>query len=274
MHDIDRVLLEHESVAQEGEDEQFLFEDELGEQEEFFEQEDELEGQLREEEHEHSLSETQEIELANQALEIGSEEELEQFLSELFKQTTDPAGRFGRSKTGRQLAGMLKQAAVQALPAVGGAVAGRAGSSTRKSLADAATCFGLEPEAMTAEEGEFELGRQFVRFADCATRHARRLFNSAPPEHVARRAVTSAARRHAPGLPLRKVLAAPPTRRPTMVMSSAPGAPRQTGPGRRLAATRATPGRSGARCRSCGSPLTATSGRWVLRGNAVVLLAN
>ena len=147
MHDIDRVLLESPQVS-EGEEEQFLFEDEL-------EQEGEFEDKL---EDEHSLSEAQ-------------------FVADLMRSVGDPAGRFARSKTGRHLAGMLKQAATQALP-----VAGAAHGPTWQ---DSARCFGLDPETISSEDEEFQLGRNFVRFAECAARQAQRRFNSAPPQQVA-----------------------------------------------------------------------------------------
>ena len=253
MHDIDRVLLESPQVS-EGEEEQFLFEDEL-------EQETELEDEL---EHEHSLSETQEVELANQILESTSEHELEQFVGDLMRSVADPAGRFARSKTGRYLAGMLKRAATEALP-VGGATPG-------PSWQDSARYFGVDPEAMSSEDEEFQLGRNFVRFAECAARQAQRRFNSAPPQQVARQALSTAARHHAPGLPVRRIATAAPARRPAVVAAASPRPQRPAGNGRPVIGRPAGSGRNAVRCQSCGSPLTATSGRWVLRGNAVVLI--
>lgn len=252
MHDIDRVLLESPQVS-EGEEEQFLFEDEL-------EQENEFEEEL---EHEHTLSEAQEVELANQLLESATEQELEQFVGELLRSVADRAGRFARSKTGRHLAGMLKQAATQALPL--------AAAPHGPSWQDSARCFGLEPETMASEDGEFQLGRHFVNFAECAARQALRRFNSAPPQQVARQAVTTAARLHAPGLPVRRVIGAAPARR-AAVVAAGPGPQRPTTNGRHAIGRTVDSGRSAVQCQSCGSPLTATSGRWVLRGNAVVLI--
>lgn len=275
MHDIDRVQLEQPEVAHEDEDEQFLFEDEADEQEDeqFFEHEQEDEVH----EHEHGLSETQEIELANQVLEIGSEQELEQFLGDFLRTAADKAGRFARSKTGRQLGGILKNAAIQALPVVGRALGGPSGARAGRNLGDAARCFGLQQEALSGDDAEFELARHYLNFADCATRRALRRFNSAPPQQVARQAATMAARRHAPGLPLPRVLAAPPLRRIALASAGAsspsrrPGPPRN-GQARRVPESGAASTRPAPQCSSCGSPLTGTSGRWVLRGNGVVLL--
>jgi hypothetical protein len=264
MHDIDRVMLEAPAELQEDEDEdEQFFEDE---DEQFFEQEDEFGN-----EHEHSLSEAQEIELANHVLEVGSPQELEQFVGDLLTAAADSAGRFARSKTGRQLGGILKQAAAQAVPAVSGALGAGEGETNGRPLGAAARLFGVQQENMTNEDKEFELARHFVRFADCATRQAVKRMNSAPPSQVARRAVTKAARRHAPGLPLQRILSAPPSRRVAMT-----SAPRSVSPRRRGVPSGANRigSHAGATCRACGTPLTASSGRWVVRGNTVVLLAD
>jgi hypothetical protein len=293
MHDIDRVLLETAGTAQEDEDEQFFeqgaeqfFEQE---DEQYFEQEDEQYFEQEDEQsfeqeggHEHALSEAQEIELANQAMEVGSEQELEQFLGDILKLATDQVGRFARSNTGRQLGGILKKAAIQALPVVGRAVAGPTGARAGSALGRAAHCFGLEMEAMNPEDREFELARRFVRLADCATRQALKRLNTAPPKLVAKRAATAAARRHAPGLALRSVLTAPPLRRTAVTAAPVPRVSRDGAGVHRVATTtrrapRHVAGPAGAtrvvaRCHSCGGPLTTRSGRWVMRGDAVVLL--
>jgi hypothetical protein len=275
MHDIDRVLLEAPSSEQEQEDEQFL-----EQEDEQFLFEDEAEHE-HEHEHEHVLTEAQEVELANELLEVGSEQSLEHFISDLFSAAADRAGRFARSRTGRQLGGILKQAALKSLPVigagVGGSVAGQRGERAGRALGNAARCFGVDLEGMTAEDREFELARHFVRLGDCATRQALQQLNSGPPAHVARRAMTLATRRHAPGLPLNRILTAPPMRRippaePSLAaepVPQAPAAPRRA----RSAAAGVAPRSTGA-CPSCGSPLGGRTGRWIKRGNAVVLLSD
>lgn len=278
MHDIDRVLLETPSAEQEQEDEQFL---EQEDEQFLFEDEGELEHEGGHEyEHEHMLTEAQEVELANELLEVTSEQSLEHFIGDLFSAAADQAGRFARSRTGRQLGGILKQAALKSLPVigagVGGAVAGQRGERAGRAVGNAARCFGVNLEGMTAEDREFELARHFVRLGDCATRQALRQLNSAPPAHVARRAVTVASRRHAPGLPLNRILGAPPMRRippPEPALAAEPVPQSPVAPRRaRSAATGVAPRSNGA-CPSCGSPLGGRTGRWIKRGNAVVLLS-
>jgi len=76
------------------------------------------------------LSDEQEIELASELLEVTDEQELEQFLSNLISTIGGAVGQFARSDTGRALGGVLKDAARQALPIVGRAV-GQWASPTR-----------------------------------------------------------------------------------------------------------------------------------------------
>ncbi len=270
MHDIDRVLLEAPAPAQESEEEQYFeYEDEQS-----FAGEDEFGN-----EHEHSLTEAEEIELANQVLEVSSPQELEQFVGDLLTAAADPAGRFARSKTGRQLGGILRQAAAEAVPAVSDALTGSQGETNGRSLGAAARLFGVQQEGMSGEEKEFELARHFVRFADCATRQAVKRMNSAPPLQVARHAVSRAAERHAPGLSLQRILSGAPARRAVMTSAAGSfGSRSRNVPARASRGVPALASRGGSRvaakCTACGSPLTANSGRWVVRGNTVVLLAD
>jgi hypothetical protein len=150
------------------------------------------------------LGEVAETELAMELLEVGSEAELEQFLGNLFKRVGQSAGRFMNSSTGRALGGVLKNVAKKALPVAGGALGsivpgvGTAIGSTLGSMAS--RLFEVELETLGEEEAEFEAARRFVRFAGSAARNATAAPRTAPPQAVARAAVVSAARRHAPGL--------------------------------------------------------------------------
>ena len=154
-------------------------------------------------EYEAPLSEEQETELAAELLEIGSEQELEQFLGNVFRSV----GGFLKSPVGRALGGVLKNVAKKALPMVGGAlgsmVAPGIGTAVGSKLGSMASrMFEVELEAMPAEAAEFEAARRFVNLAASAARHAA---NARPrpgvtPQMVARAAVTAAARQHAPGL--------------------------------------------------------------------------
>jgi hypothetical protein len=141
------------------------------------------------------------MELAAQLLEVADEEELDQFLGNLVKRATRAAGRALASPTGQALQGLLKNAARQALPLVGGAVGGALGSaSTGQQLAtNAGRLFGLELEGLSPEDQEYEVARRFVRFAGRAAANAGRM-RGAGGAAGARSAAMAAARRHAPGL--------------------------------------------------------------------------
>jgi uncharacterized protein (DUF697 family) len=151
------------------------------------------------------LSELQELELANELLEVTSEAELEQFLGGLFKKVASGVGSFMKSGTGRALGGILKNVAKKALPMVGGAlgsfVAPGLGTAVGSKLGSmASNLFEVELEAMNEQEAEFEVARRYVRLASTAARNATLAPRNAPSRTVARAAVVSAARQHAPGL--------------------------------------------------------------------------
>ncbi|MBI2906447.1 MAG: hypothetical protein HYX92_02195 [Chloroflexi bacterium] len=147
------------------------------------------------------FTEAEEAELAAELLEIGTEEELDQFIGKLFKK----AGRFFKSGVGRTLGGALKGIAKRLvpmagaalgnilLPGVGGVVGGKLASMAGKA-------FGLEFEGMSAEDQEYEVARRFVRLAGAAAQNAAAAPPNAPPQAVAQRAIAAAARQHAPGL--------------------------------------------------------------------------
>jgi hypothetical protein len=151
------------------------------------------------------LSQSQEMELAAQLLEISNEEELEQFLGNLVRGAARAVGGFVRSPVGQALGGVLKNVAKQALPVVGGAlgsmVAPGVGTAIGSKLGSlAGGLFELELESMDREEAEFEVARRIVRLSAAAGQTAAKAPPSAPPQQVVRRAITVAARRHAPGL--------------------------------------------------------------------------
>lgn len=181
------------------------------------------------------FNETEEMELAAELLTVQSEEELEQFLGKLFKK----AGGFLKSGIGRHLTGALKGIAKKALPVLGG-VAGNfllpgVGGAMGSKLASAAGgMFGLELEGLSYEDQEFEVAKQVVRLGGAAANIAAQAPPSAPPPQAAQTALTSAAQQFAPGL-LRS------------------GASYSGGPQRR-------------RCRH------RNAGRWIRRGNGIILL--
>lgn len=226
MHDIGRTQLEHQafgeysgSELESGEYESGelgeLESGELSEAEgaEFGEFEGaefegaELEGSGISPELESPLNEMEEMELASELLELTSEQELEQFLSDVFRTVGQAAGNFMRSDTGQALGGILKDsvssAAKQALPVLGRAIgdsAGGYGDIGARAGSAVGTLLGLELEGLSAEDREFETARQLVRFVGSAARQAAAAPPSLAPDAAARSAARQAAQIYAPGL--------------------------------------------------------------------------
>ena len=147
-------------------------------------------------------AEMQEMELAAELLGVIDETELEQFLGGLLSRVTGAAGNFFSSPAGQQIQALLKSAAKQALPKIGGAIGGHFGGSTGSQVGQkigegASRLFGLELEGLSGEDREFEIARQFVRFANHAATGAARPNSSA---FDARNAYLASARQYAPGL--------------------------------------------------------------------------
>lgn len=187
MHDIDRTQLESQTFG-------------YGTPGQSGETESEEVGGL-----ESPLNEAQEIELASELLGISNEPEFEQFLGNLLQTVGSTVGRFARSDTGQALGGILKDAARQALPVIGGALGQRIAPGRGQAIgADIATqagrLFGLELEGLSPEDREFEAARQFVRFAGAAATQAAVAPPTASPITAARSAAAAAARTYAPGL--------------------------------------------------------------------------
>jgi hypothetical protein len=193
MHNLDRTQLESEQEAYElgheqGENEQFL---------------GDILGAITGGELEVPLQEAQELELASELLEVSNEQELEQFLGNVFRTVGQAAGQFVRSDTGRALGGILKDAARQALPVVGRAVGDYvspgSGATGARLAQQAGSLLGLELEGLSPPDQEFEAARQFVRFASAAAKQASAAPRNVAPQTAARAAVVAAAHHHAPG---------------------------------------------------------------------------
>jgi hypothetical protein len=181
MHDIDRTQAEWEFNGQ------YEYTDETGLYDESM-----MEG---------VFDEAEEMELAAQLLEIQDEAELDQFIGDLFKKVRRVVGRMAKPPIG----GMLKNVAKTVLPFVGGAldnavVPGVDGAMGSQPAAAAGEMFGLELEGMSAEDQEFEVARQFVRFAGDAVKNAAQAAPTTSPQVTARNAIIEAAQQHAPGL--------------------------------------------------------------------------
>lgn len=247
-----------------------------------------------------ALSESEELELASELLEIDSDQELEQFLGNLVKSASRAVGGLIKSPVGRALGGVLKKVAKRALPVVGGAlgsmIAPGVGTAIGSKLGSMASgMFEAEFESMPPEAAEFEAARRFVNLAASAAQHAAlaRPRPGVSPQTVARAAVATAARTHAPGVhrTMMRSLGGPAagTRRP-----AGPSTRRRAMPGRsysggtlaRYPAGRPQAGRPHPQ-RALGSASRApapgghaahhayglpASGRWVRRGRRIVIL--
>jgi len=200
MHDIDRTQLESEQYERMHDIDRTQLEWEQYEAP-AFEVSQESEGFFGEV----PLHETHEMELAAELLEVTNEEELEEFLNNVFRAVGSTIGRFARSDTGRALAGIVRDAARQALPVVGGAVGswiapGRGGAIGSQLAQQAGALLGLELEGLSPQDQEFEAARQFVRFAGSAYANAATAPPGVPPVPAAQQAAAAAAQAFAPGL--------------------------------------------------------------------------
>lgn len=151
------------------------------------------------------FSEVEEMELASDMLGITSEAELDRFLGGLLKRAGQAVGKFVSSPTGQALGGILKGAAKQALPTIGSAIGGYVGRAAGARLGSQAASaagrlFGLELEGLSPEDQEFEAARRYVRFAGEAVKNAVLAPTSQAPRTAANAAVLAAAQTHAPGL--------------------------------------------------------------------------
>jgi hypothetical protein len=148
--------------------------------------------------------EADEMELASELLEVGSEEELDEFLGSIISSATKAAGDFLRSGAGQAVTGIVKDVARKALPSIGRSIGGIFGSQGGDIGAQLATragsMFGLELEGLSPQDQEFEVARQVVRFTQKAAEEAEKVAGTAPPQQAAQQAVQRAAQRYAPGI--------------------------------------------------------------------------
>jgi hypothetical protein len=200
-----------------------------------------------------NLDEMEQLELAAELLEVSNEDELENFLGDVFHTIGKGISSFANSSTGKALGGILKSAAKQALPVLGGAaggiIGGPLGATVGSWAADkAGQVMGLELEGLSDEDKQFEVAQQFIKLAGDATAKAETAHGTAPPEVVARNAFIEAAKQHAPGL-IRPVTNGV-TGRPTGIAAGTPvGGMRSTSAG-----------------------VGSHSGRWHRHGDKIVLV--
>jgi hypothetical protein len=151
------------------------------------------------------FGETEQMELASELLEITSEAELDRFLGDLIGRAGQAIGKFVKSPEGQAIGGILKGAAKQVLPAIGSAVGGYFGGATGATFGgDAASAagraFGLELEGLSSEDREFEVARRYVSFAGEAVKNLASAPSGLDPRTAANAAAVAAAQTHAPGL--------------------------------------------------------------------------
>jgi hypothetical protein len=145
---------------------------------------------------------TRDIEEASELLDVTNETELDAFLSRLVVDVGRESGGRIPPDRARGLTAILKQAAEQTLPTlttvfgtgIDLAPAGRSPVST------AARVYGLELEGLSAEDRDYEIARQFIRFAEAAARQAAHPPPALPASAAVNAAIEDAARDLAPGL--------------------------------------------------------------------------
>jgi hypothetical protein len=190
------------------------------------------------------FNEQQETELAAELLEVmGNEQEMDRFLGDLISRAGRAAGAFISSPTGQALGGLLKSAARKALPIAGQAIGGYFGGPTGAQIGGqlgsaAGGLFELEQE-----DRELDGAKSFVRMTADAVKNVAAAPQGANPRAAASAALAQAAKIHIPGLLAQG---------PSAANGVAAGGAAAAGAG-------ASVGRS-------------RTGRWIRRGNKIVLL--
>jgi hypothetical protein len=213
--------------------------------------------------------ETEEMELALELLQVSNEEELEGFFSDLVNRAQGAwsgAKEWAKTDTGKNVTKIVKAVTSAALPVIGGMVGKRlrptvegqpSGEDYGKSVGGlaanvgnlAATYLGFELEGLSQEDREFETARALVHWAkDTAQRAA-----AMAPQATARPSAAGGATRPVPPALIAK--------------AAAVGAAQRVAPGLAEVVRQIPVPSPGAG----GSAPGEQSGRWVRRGNTVVL---
>jgi hypothetical protein len=154
------------------------------------------------------FGEQEEIALAMELMSVASEEELEQFLGNMFKGIWKGVKKVGSfiGKVAKPLGGVLKGLAKTALPFVGSALGSfipipGVGTAIGGALGGAlAKALEMETVGLEGEERELEMARRFVRIAGTAAQQAGMAAQGSDPQRAARQAVDAALRQHLPRL--------------------------------------------------------------------------
>jgi hypothetical protein len=143
------------------------------------------------------LNEEENANLAAGLMEVGSEQELDNFLGDVISGVANTVGKFISSPTGQALGNGLKDVAKQLLPVAGTAlgtyIGGPVGGQIGGTLGSAAGGL-FEAES---EERDWEAAHQFVKLAAEATKNAAEM-PQGDPHTTAKKAIVEAAKVHAP----------------------------------------------------------------------------
>jgi hypothetical protein len=151
------------------------------------------------------FGEDDEVELASEFLEIANDRDLDHFVGELTDRASSTMGADLDGPVERDLGDIFKNIAKVVLPLAGGALGffagGPPGAALGSGLASTVGhALGLELEGLSPEDSEFEVAKQFVRFAGAAVKNAHDTGPTGDPAKQAHDAAMEAARTHAPGL--------------------------------------------------------------------------
>jgi hypothetical protein len=149
----------------------------------------------------------EELELATELLQVRNDQELEQFLGDVFKSVgrgLKSVGSFAMKHVAPVLGSALKTIAKTALPIAGGALGSfipipGVGTALGSALGGmVANALEMEVAGINREDADLERARHFVRLAKSAIREAALALGSGPPESVARTALVNATMRQFP----------------------------------------------------------------------------
>jgi hypothetical protein len=151
------------------------------------------------------FSEDEELEFASELLEIATERELDEFVHGLIRNAQQALNEAAEPAVEYDIGDILKGIAKVALPIIGGVAGGffggPGGAALGSSLAGSVGhAFGLELEGLSPEDSEFEVGKQFIKFAGATVKNALEADPELDPATIAHQAAVEAARLYAPGL--------------------------------------------------------------------------
>ncbi|MCI5131216.1 MAG: hypothetical protein D3904_06760 [Candidatus Electrothrix sp. EH2] len=161
----------------------------------------ELEGEYEGLEMEGIFSEAEEMELANELLNVSSDAELDQFLGKVFKRVVRKVRKFKRYA--RPAWKIFRRIGRRVLPYAGAAVGtyfgGPAGAVVGRRLGKfAGSRLEMEFEGMGEEEMEFEVARRLVRTIGATAKDAVKAPTEVKPDVVVKKAATSAVQKFMP----------------------------------------------------------------------------